>query len=113
MVGDVRNRGLRAPTEPEVWIPSTITGALLQLLIVRTSQDPLTLTNAVRHEVSATDSGVPLIQPWQTGGLYPPAVLCRAEVRVSVDDGVRMRRTDSRNGRRVQRAGVLDDAEDA
>ena len=63
VVGDVRNRGLRAPTEPEVWIPSTVTGALLQFLIVRTSQDPLTLTNAVRHEVSATDSGVPLINP--------------------------------------------------
>ena len=60
VVGDVRNRGLRAPTEPEVWIPSTVTGALLQFLIVRTSQDPLTLTNAVRHEVSATDSDVPL-----------------------------------------------------
>ena len=61
VVGDVRNRGLQRPIEPEVWIPSTITGSLLQILIVRTSQDPLTLTNAVRREVSATDSGVPLV----------------------------------------------------
>jgi putative ABC transport system permease protein len=61
VVGDVRNRGLLAPSEPDVWIPSTITGALLHVLVVRTSQDPLTLTNAVRREVSAADSGVPLV----------------------------------------------------
>ena len=35
----------------------------MQVLIVRTSQDPATLTNAVRREVSATDPGVPLIRP--------------------------------------------------
>jgi putative ABC transport system permease protein len=63
VVGDVRNHGLQAPTDPEVWIPSTLTGALLQVLVVRTSQDPLTLTNAVRREVSAADSGVPLVNP--------------------------------------------------
>ena len=61
MVGDVRNRGLLRPIEPEVWIPSTIKGSPLQVLNVRTSQDPLTLTNAVRRAVSATDSGVPLV----------------------------------------------------
>jgi putative ABC transport system permease protein len=60
VVGDVRNRGLRAPIEPEVWIPSTITGSPLQILNVRTSQDPLMLTNAVKREVSATDADVPL-----------------------------------------------------
>jgi putative ABC transport system permease protein len=63
VVGDVRNRGLRAPTAPEVWIPSTVTRSVLQVLIVRTAQDPATLTNAVRREVSATDSGVPLVNP--------------------------------------------------
>lgn len=63
VVGDVTNRGLRAPTEPEVWIPSTITGSAAQALIVRTSQDPAALTNAVRREVSATDAGVPLLFP--------------------------------------------------
>jgi predicted permease len=61
VVGDARNRGLQAPIEPEVWIPSTITGSPLQILNVRTVQDPLTLTNAVRRAVSATDSGVPLV----------------------------------------------------
>jgi putative ABC transport system permease protein len=63
VVGDVRNRGLRTPTDPAVWIPSTITGALTQVLVVRTSQDPLALMNAIRREVSATDPGVPLVSP--------------------------------------------------
>jgi predicted permease len=63
VAGDVMNRELRAPTEPEVWIPSTITGAATRALIVRTTQDPATLTNAVRREVSATDPEVPLIRP--------------------------------------------------
>jgi putative ABC transport system permease protein len=63
VVGDVRNQGLRASIEPEVWIPSTITGSQLQVLIVRTSQEPGTLTNPVRREVSAADPGVPLLNP--------------------------------------------------
>jgi putative ABC transport system permease protein len=63
VVGDVTNRGPRAPVEPEVLIPSTITRSTVQILIVRTSQDPATLTNAVRREVSAADPGVPLIRP--------------------------------------------------
>jgi putative ABC transport system permease protein len=61
VVGDVRNRGVRAPAEPDVWIPSTITAAPVQVLVVRTSQDPLAVSNAVRREVSATDSGIPVI----------------------------------------------------
>jgi putative ABC transport system permease protein len=52
-----------ASIEPEVWIPSTITGSQLQVLVVRTSPAPATLSNAVRREVSATDSGVPLVNP--------------------------------------------------
>ena len=60
VVGDVRNRGLRSPIEPEVWIPLTMTASSLQVLNVRTSQDPLMLTNAVQRAVSATDADVPL-----------------------------------------------------
>jgi putative ABC transport system permease protein len=60
VVGDVRNRGLRAPIEPEVFIPSTIAPSVFQVLNVRTWQDPGTLTNAVRREVSAADAEVPL-----------------------------------------------------
>jgi putative ABC transport system permease protein len=63
VVGDVRNRGLTAPPDPEVWIPSTITGSTVQFLIMRTSQDPAAVTNAVRLAVSAMDPGVPLDGP--------------------------------------------------
>ncbi len=61
VVGDARNRGLLAPIEPEVWIASTIMPAAVYVLCVRTAQDPLTLTNAVRREVSATDAALPLV----------------------------------------------------
>jgi putative ABC transport system permease protein len=63
VVGDVANRGPQAPTEPEVLLPFTITGSSAHVLIVRASQDPATLANAVRREVSAADPGVPLIRP--------------------------------------------------
>jgi putative ABC transport system permease protein len=63
VVADVTNRGLRAPTEPEMWIPATMTASSAYALIVRTSHDPAMLTNAVRREVAATDSGVPLLRP--------------------------------------------------
>ena len=63
VVGDVRNRGLRAPTDPEVLIPSTIKGSAVQYLIVRTSHDPAAVTNAVRLAVSAMDAEVPLGGP--------------------------------------------------
>lgn len=75
VVGDVANRGLHVPSEPEVWIPSTIAGSVVQVLIVRTSQDPGTLVNLVRREVLATDSGVPLaysgtLEDWISERLY-------------------------------------------
>jgi putative ABC transport system permease protein len=63
VVGDVRNRGVQAPIAPDVWIPSTITGGRVRFLVVRTAQDPLTLTQAVQREVSATDAEVPLVGP--------------------------------------------------
>ena len=61
VVADVTNRGLQTPIEPEAWIPYTIAGSGAQALLVRTSQDPGTMMNAVRKEVWATDSGVPLV----------------------------------------------------
>jgi putative ABC transport system permease protein len=63
VVGDVANRGLQVPSAPEVWIPSSLTRAYLQVLIVRTTQDPATVTNAVRREVTALDAGMPLANP--------------------------------------------------
>lgn len=64
VVADVRNRGLHMPVEPEVWVPYTITGGSEErVLMVRTSQDPGTMMNAVRQEVWATDPGVALAFP--------------------------------------------------
>lgn len=60
VVADVTNRGLQTPIEPEAWIPYTIAGSEAQVLLVRTSQDPGTMMNALRKEVWATDAGVPL-----------------------------------------------------
>lgn len=60
VVGDVTNRGLQTPIEPEVWLPYTIKAAGPQVVIVRTSQDPGTMMHGVRQEVWNTDSGVAL-----------------------------------------------------
>jgi predicted permease len=75
VVGDVTNRGLQVPSEPEVWIPSTITASALYVLIVRTSPDPASMMNAIRQEVWATDSAVALAYPstledWISERLY-------------------------------------------
>lgn len=60
VVADVTNRGLNVPVEPEAWIPYTIPGSGAQVLLVRTSQEPGTMTNVARQAVWAMDSGVPL-----------------------------------------------------
>ena len=64
VVADVINSGgLQVPIDPEVWMPYTIAGSAPDALMVRTSQDPGTITNAVRQEVWRTDSGVALFSP--------------------------------------------------
>jgi len=63
VVSDVTNNGLQSPIEPEVWLPYTIPGSHPQVLLVRTSQDPAAMMNAVRQAVWATDSGVALANP--------------------------------------------------
>jgi putative ABC transport system permease protein len=63
VVADVTNNGLQSPIEPEVWLPYTIPGSRPQVLLIRTSQDPGSMMNAVRQAVWATDSGVALANP--------------------------------------------------
>ena len=65
VVADVKNGGVGVPIEPEVWMPYTIAGMGQRnpVLLVRTSQDPGTVANAVRREVWATDLGVALLRP--------------------------------------------------
>jgi putative ABC transport system permease protein len=62
VAADVINRGLRAPIEPEVWLPYTIARSNSRTLMVRTTSDPAAIMNLVRREVWATDSGVALVR---------------------------------------------------
>jgi putative ABC transport system permease protein len=60
VVADAKNRGLRDPAGPEMWIPYTVTGSAFRGILVRTAKDPLTMLKVVRHEVWATDPNVAL-----------------------------------------------------
>jgi putative ABC transport system permease protein len=60
VAADVKNNGLQEPPNPELWIPYTVTGSVPRGLMVRTSQDPLSMMNALRHEIWATDSNAAL-----------------------------------------------------
>jgi putative ABC transport system permease protein len=60
LVADAKNRGLQEAPEPEVWVPYTVTGSANRGILVRTRQQPMSMMNAVRHEVWATDSNVAL-----------------------------------------------------
>src|ERR1700719_1766712 len=60
VVADVKNNGLQDPVQPEIWVPYTMTGSGARGVLVRTGPDPMTLMNAVRHEIWATDSNVAL-----------------------------------------------------
>jgi len=60
LVADAKNRGLQDSPDPEIWIPYTVTGSGFRGILVRTSQEPLSLMNAMRQEIWATDSSVAL-----------------------------------------------------
>jgi putative ABC transport system permease protein len=60
VVADVKNRGLQDPIDPEVWVPYTVTGSAARGVLVRTSQEPMSMMNVVRDEIWGTDRGVAL-----------------------------------------------------
>jgi putative ABC transport system permease protein len=60
VVADVKNRGLQQPIEAEVWVPYTVTASAGSGILVRTVQEPMSMMNAVRHEIWVTDPGVAL-----------------------------------------------------
>ena len=60
VVSDVKNNGLQERPGPELWVPYTVTGSAFRGILVRTAQEPLSMMNAVRHEIWATDSNVAL-----------------------------------------------------
>jgi putative ABC transport system permease protein len=59
-VTDVKNQGLQDPITPEIWIPYTVTGSAFRGILVRTAGEPLTMLNAVQHEIWTTDNNVAL-----------------------------------------------------
>lgn len=71
VVGDVANQGgpgyggggLQAPIAPQVWVPYTVTGSGLQVLVVRSAEPPMALMNEVQQAVWASDPGVALMYP--------------------------------------------------
>ncbi|MEO7143914.1 MAG: ABC transporter permease, partial [Bryobacteraceae bacterium] len=60
VVADAKNQGIQEPPLPEIFIPYTVTGAFNRGILVRTSKAPLTLLNAVRHEIWSVDRSVAL-----------------------------------------------------
>lgn len=60
LVADAKNQGLQDPTLPEIWVPYTVTGSAFRGILVRTAGEPLSMLNAVQHEIWATDSNVAL-----------------------------------------------------
>jgi len=60
VVSDVKNQGIQEAPMPEVFLPYTITGGYFRGLLVRTSGEPMTMLNAVRHEIWGVDRNVAL-----------------------------------------------------
>jgi putative ABC transport system permease protein len=58
VAADAMNVGLERPTEPEVWIPYSITGSGTRRLMVRTAADPGSMNAAVRKAVWSVDPTV-------------------------------------------------------
>jgi predicted permease len=58
VAADAMNVGLERPTEPEVWIPYSVTGSGMRRLIVRTTADPGAMNSTVRKAVWAVDPTV-------------------------------------------------------
>lgn len=60
IVGDMKNRGIQDPVQPEIFIPYTVTGNFERGILVRTAGKPMPLLNPVRREIWAVDHHVAL-----------------------------------------------------
>ena len=58
IVGDMKNRGIQEPIQPELFIPYTVTGNFERGILVRTAGKPMPLLNPVRREIWAVDHHV-------------------------------------------------------
>jgi putative ABC transport system permease protein len=57
VVSDAKNRGIQEPIQPEIFLPTTLTGRGNRLIIVRSAVDPSRIVQAVRDEIHAVDRG--------------------------------------------------------
>jgi putative ABC transport system permease protein len=62
VVADLKNRGIQG-TDPEAFLPYTITGAFGRGVLVRTAVEPMSLLESIRREIWAVDPGVALVNP--------------------------------------------------
>jgi putative ABC transport system permease protein len=60
IVGDLHHRGLDQPVKPEWYVPLAQAPYPAVILAVRSTQDPSSLTSAIRREVQAIDSAQPI-----------------------------------------------------
>ena len=61
VVHDVLNRGVADPAMPEIYVPFTAVG-IANLLVVRTENDPSTVTRAVISQIYGVDPGQPVTE---------------------------------------------------
>ena len=60
IVGDSLNGGLEKPTQPEAFIPYTVTGIASRTILVRTAVPPVSMLPDVRQQISSVDHNVAL-----------------------------------------------------
>jgi predicted permease len=60
VISDIRNNGIQDPTDPEMYIPYTMTGAFDRMVLVRTSVSPMAVQTPVQREIWAMDRNVAL-----------------------------------------------------
>ena len=60
VVGDIRHFGLDIDPKPEMYVPFAQEAYFTTIYVVRSSQDPQSLLQAIRREIQAIDPAVPL-----------------------------------------------------
>lgn len=67
VIVDLKNRGFEG-TDPEAFLPYTVTGAFARGILVRTRVEPMSLLESIRREIWSVDSGVALVMPGTVEG---------------------------------------------
>jgi putative ABC transport system permease protein len=58
VVADAKNSGLQDPSRPEIYLPSTLAGAVRPGIMVSTTSYPPTIIHQIRAEISAVDANL-------------------------------------------------------